>query len=383
MLEHLDALQRCVGDTDVFAAQHWGRRPRVHRTDDTFADVIDVDEIDAVLVSAARRPEVRVVRDGTTLPASDYCRTVRLGGRSLDDVIDPAKLADRFAEGATIVLQSLHRTHPGVGCFAAELEHITSHPVQVNAYLTPPGAAGLRPHADGHDVIVRQIHGSKHWNVAGLGDLELTPGDTIYMPTGTEHSARTNDVASLHLTIGILRITYAAVVRRLVDTVDALDTPLPLGWAHDPDLPTHLDDALRAASEAMATADRADLAAREQARRRTRPDHRGRLAAAIHASAIGLDSVVAVRPGASPRLVPVDGSDGNDGNDGNEHGARIRLVLADRSLTLPAVARVPLDKLLTGGPMRVGDLPGIDEESRLTLARRLAAEGLLMVRPPD
>lgn len=378
MLDEPDALQRCVGDTEVFAAQHWGRRPRLHRTDDSFADIFGVDDLDTVLVSAARRPEVRVVNDGRTLPASDYCRTVRLGGQVTDDVIDPGKLADRFAEGGTIVLQSLHRTHPMVGRFAAELEHITSHPVQVNAYLTPPGAAGLRPHSDGHDVIVRQIHGTKHWHVDGLGDLELTPGDTIYMPTGTEHSARTNDVASLHLTIGILRITYAAVVRRLVDTMDDLEAPLPLGWAHEgTELEPHLDAALRTAARAIDAADRTAVVERERARRRTRPDHRGRIAALVHGATVDLDTVVEIRPGAMPRLVEAASDGGPDADD------RVRIVLADRSLTLPAVARTPLDKLLTGGPVRVGDLPGVDEESRVTLARRLVAEGMLAVRPPD
>ena len=55
-------------------------------------------------------------------------------------------LCRRFsADGATVVLQSLHRTVPAVGRFASALEAEISHPVQVNAYLTPPGAQpGLR-----------------------------------------------------------------------------------------------------------------------------------------------------------------------------------------------------------------------------------------------
>ena len=48
---------------------------------------------------------------------------------------------------------------------------------------------------------VRRVH---FWTVDGLGEIELRPGDTMYIPAGTRHSAASTESASLHLTIGIL-----------------------------------------------------------------------------------------------------------------------------------------------------------------------------------
>ncbi|MGY6501093.1 MAG: JmjC domain-containing protein [Acidimicrobiales bacterium] len=335
-------------------------------------DVLDLTAVDELVSSTARRPEVRMVQDGAVLDPARYCATRRIGGRVLDDVIDPARLADRYSEGATVVLQSLHRTWPAVGRFAAALEAAISHPVQVNAYLTPPGAAGLAPHADEHDVIVVQLHGTKRWTVEGLGELVLQPGDRLYMPTGTCHSAASQSDASLHMTVGILRITYRAVIERiLAATPGPLDGPLPLGWAIDGDssLSGELPGVLDQAAKALSSADVDSIAADERARRRrhSRPHTVGTISSLVRAAAIDADSVVELVPGSDPIIDDID-ADG------------VRLRLTDRTLRLPGVSRESLELLSAGtGPVRVGDLPGIDAESRIVLARRLVGEGMLLL----
>lgn len=62
-----------------------------------------------------------------------------------------------------------------------------------------------------------------------------------------------------------------------------------------------------------------------------------------------------------------------------EDDDRLRLDLGDRILHLPPVARPSLEVLLQGVPVAVRDLPDLDEESRLVLARRLVREGMLVV----
>lgn len=362
------ALARCVGDPDAFAASHWGSAPLHVQSDDALADVLDLADVDAVLTSAARRPEVRMVHGGAMLDPATYCTPRRIGGRVIEDVIDPARLADRFADGATVVLQSLHRTWPSVSRFATELEAAISHPVQVNAYLTPPGAAGLAPHADRHDVIVCQLHGTKQWAVEGLGDLVLAPGDRLFMPAGTRHSATAQAHASLHLTIGILRITYRAVVERVLSAAPGLlDDPLPLGWAHDADdsLDRELPAVLDLAAKTLASADPVEVAGDERLRRRTRTHPGGTIASLVHSTELDHDSVVELVPGQHPTIDTIDAD-------------TIRLQLSDRALRLPAISRPALEVLIAGaGPVRVDDLPGIDADSRLVLVRRLIREGML------
>jgi mannose-6-phosphate isomerase-like protein (cupin superfamily) len=368
-----DPLARCVGDPRRFASERWGRRPHLHRSDDLLEDVLTVDDVDAILASAARRPLVRVMRDGEAVDPRSWSGEQRLGGRVVPDVVDPGAVARLLHEGATVVLQSLHRTVPSVGRFAAALEARVSHPVQVNAYLTPPGSAGLAAHADGHDVVAVQLHGAKRWWVDGLGELTLEAGDRLYVPAGTRHRASTEARSSLHLTIGIIPITYRAVLQRVLALAGELDAPLPLGFAEDPDsesrraaLERGLADALQRAAKTIVDADPAEVAARERRRRRLRLRHDGLVASVVGLDDLGPVTVVQLRGGPAPRLTAAD-----DG--------RIRLDLHDRVLHLPSGARGALERLLDGAPCTVGDLPELAPESRLVVARRLVVEGMLRI----
>jgi len=102
----------------------------------------------------------------------------------------------------------------------------------VNAYLTPAGSQGFGTHFDTHDVFVLQTHGAKLWRLyepshrlpegaetAAEHDsppgpvkstAELRPGDLLYLPRGTPHDATANESASLHLTIGVHPMVFAA-----------------------------------------------------------------------------------------------------------------------------------------------------------------------------
>ena len=58
---------------------------------------------------------------------------------------------------------------------------------------------------------------------------------------------------------------------------------------------------------------------------------------------------------------------------------RSRCVLFDRTITLPGRARRPCAPCSAAGSVRVGDLPGLDDDAdRVTLARRLLREAVLV-----
>ena len=99
------------------------------------------------------------------LPSGAYCRTAGIGHRTIDDAIQPNRVLELYADGATMVLQGLQLTDPVLARVANNLALALDHPVQINAYLSPSAARGLDVHFDFHDVFVLQLEGRKRWRV--------------------------------------------------------------------------------------------------------------------------------------------------------------------------------------------------------------------------
>ncbi|HSP28864.1 MAG TPA: cupin domain-containing protein, partial [Ilumatobacteraceae bacterium] len=339
---------------------------------DVFDDVFSLQALDDLVAHGARLPAVRMVADGAALAPSRFCSPTRLGGRNLDDVVDPAKVVARLADGATLVMQSLHRTSSSVGAFVARLQDELSHPVQANAYLTPPNAVGLAEHSDLHDVLAVQLHGSKRWWVDGLGDVAMRPGDVMYVPRGVRHRAETATETSLHLTLGVIRVTARQVIDRILNAgPELLDDPLPIGYRHrsrGDELERHLDAALDAALDLIGAADLGAVACDEQSRRLARPPSAGRIASNVLLDRLDAGAVIHwIAP--EPLARAIDETDGRLGDwdrlrkhdDRSPRPAQITIHLGDRTLTVPTAALDALRTLSDGRPTRVGDLPGLDE----------------------
>ncbi|GGB78951.1 cupin domain-containing protein [Knoellia flava] len=240
------ALARLVGMPAAdFADRVWSRAPLLTRADDLprdFADLFGPDAVDELVARRAlRTPFARMAKDGATLAD----RTFTLGGgvgAGIGDQLSEDRVLRELAGGATLVLQALHRSWAPVQDFAAALTDDLGHPVQVNAYVTPPQNQGFSDHYDVHDVFVLQVAGEKRWRIrppvleSPLRDqpwerrraaveraaqaepfLEetLRAGDCLYLPRGWLHSATALGGTSIHLTIGVHTWTR----RHLVDAV--------------------------------------------------------------------------------------------------------------------------------------------------------------------
>jgi hypothetical protein len=280
-----------------------------------------------------------------------------------------------------------------VGRFCRDLELLLTHPVQANAYLTPPSAQGLRVHHDTHDVFALQTYGRKrwvtypaivddplpgqHWDASTTDhgppelDTELLPGDCLYVPRGVLHAAATTGDASLHLTIGVRAVTWHDVARRLVEHVTMAPPfreALPAAFARQPErLRDELAGRLKELADSIAQADVDALADREVDRlwASLLPRRDGQLVALLDLEAI--DDRTRMRP-RHPLPFTVTTS-----------GDRLRLRVGDCELAMPAYAEPAVQALLSG-PVRVRDLPGaLDAASRTVLARRLVREGLVVV----
>lgn len=206
-------------------------------------DLFDNAAADTLLADRGlRTPFLRVAKDGRTYAAGDFTAPGGVGAE-IGDQLDETKLLDLFADGATLVLQGLHRTWAPIRAFAADLAADIGHPVQVNAYVTPPQNTGFSDHYDVHDVFVVQVAGSKTWRIRPpvlrhplrsqpwenrraavqeaatrppLLETTLEPGDVLYLPRGFIHAATARGAVSTHLTIGIHTWTGHHVGERLM-----------------------------------------------------------------------------------------------------------------------------------------------------------------------
>ena len=297
-------LARIVGDVEAFAGETWGRAPLLRPGADQsgFADLLSEASVDELLAERGlRTPFLRVAKDGSTLGHASFTAPGGLGAGIADQVSDD-KLTSLFADGSTLVLQALHRVWPPIIGFCQQLAADLGHPVQANAYVTPPQNQGFDDHYDVHDVFVLQIAGRKKWSIHApvhpsplrdqpwtdrrdavreaarqkpVIETALEPGDVLYLPRGYLHSATALGGVTVHLTLGIHSWTRHAVAEELValalehlaDDEDARGS-LPLGTDLAAD---QLDADLVTAKlrEALDLLDRQDLATRLQARRRT------------------------------------------------------------------------------------------------------------------
>jgi lysine-specific demethylase/histidyl-hydroxylase NO66 len=406
--DHRPALSRCISvEPGKFATAYWGREPLLSRSEELggpggFAELLTPDGVDELLSRRGlRTPFLRVANQGSVLPAGRYTGSGGAGAEVGDQVSDD-KVMGLYADGATLVLQGLHRIWPPIIEFTRRLGAELRQPLQVNAYLTPAGNKGFATHYDTHDVFVLQVGGAKRWRIhppvlrdplerqawggradevgataegpAAL-DVVLSPGDVLYLPRGWLHSAEALGERSLHLTIGVRALTRYAIVEELLalaaDDV-RLRATLPFGLdvttadAVEPEL-TETVEALR---DWLLTADPAAVADRLRARDwpAARPAPIGPLAQLDFAERLTPDARITVREGLRWQLV----------EDGTDH---VVLRLVGRTLRFPAYCGPAVRMALSGGAFRVGDLPLDDDEDRLVLTRRLLKEALTTPAP--
>jgi hypothetical protein len=350
-------------------------------------------------------PFFRMVQEGSILAGPTRYATA--GSRRIADLADADRVRDRFAEGATLVLQSLHRNHPPVVRFCRQLAADLGHATQANAYITPPGNRGFDPHHDTHDVFVLQIDGSKLWHVFApamplplpsqpssdlaatelvpegaepILSVELRPGDALYLPRGYVHSAETNDDRSIHLTVGILATTQFDVLRdvlTLAADVEQFRDALPLGAAHDRERirGEFLPQLLRRAADWLAEVD-PDAAMERLTPRLDNavPAEPLRLLASTDGSrTLVKESRIRPRVGLGWALqIAADAED------------RLELRVRDRVISFPAFVDAALRAVLAGPTLTVSDVAEasagtLTVDDALVLVGRLVREGVLVV----
>jgi bifunctional lysine-specific demethylase and histidyl-hydroxylase NO66 len=387
-------------DRDQFASQYWGQQPLLSPAGDLpagrFSELLDADAIDELVSERGlRTPFLRVAKNGATLTDRAFTAPGGVGAGIADQVSDD-KLVRLFADGSTLVLQALHRVWPPILEFCQRLAAELGHPIQANAYVTPPQNQGFSAHYDVHDVFVLQIEGEKRWLIhppvlesplrdqpwadrkaqvekraqePPLIDAVLRPGDCLYLPRGYLHAATALGGVSTHLTLGIHVWTRYALAEQVMH--QALQTlaanpgvrgSLALGKdvADSSDLRQDVELVTAALADAIrhAEVDQISGALLRNARSNQRAAPIGPLKQLRDADGITADTQIVLR---RHLIASLDNS-----------GADIVLRSRAGVLTMTESDIAPIKTLLTTGVARADDL-GLD------LARRLLLAGLAIV----
>ncbi len=391
------ALRRLVADPATFARDVWGTAALLTPAADLpgdFADLFDEAAADELVSRRGlRTPFIRVAQDGVPLPAEQFTAAAGVGA-GVADQVDDSRLLHLLANGATLVLQGLHRTWSPLIDFTQQLGSELGHPAQVNAYITPPQSRGFDDHYDVHDVFVLQVSGQKRWRIhepvhrsplrdqpwtdrratvaaaadePPMIDTVLQPGDCLYLPRGFLHAATALGEVSTHLTIGVHTWTRYKLARTLADRAlaglgDDIDVraSLPLGVAvGDPEaIAADVELARARLIDAVAGLSADEVAGvLADAAMAGRPEPVGPLAQLGAARSLAPETVLVLRRHLEPRLEP--------------HGDGVRLTTRAGAVELGLADAAALETLLAGDPIHA-DALGLD------LARRLLHAGVVV-----
>lgn len=378
-----------------FADRYWERDVLLRRGDphryDSLLTLAGLDEMLSTM--SLRASDIRVVQQGRQIPLEELSSEQSGGPANVLEAVYA-----RYRQGATLNLVFLHERHRPLQELCAQLSLELSARVQTNLYLTPGGRnQGLLPHHDTHDVIVLQIHGTKHWALypstqalplqsrrpgdgpgEPLQEFDLEPGDLLYLPRGFVHAATSTDVASCHLTIGFKPILWGPLIRDAVVEVMARDerfrSGMPMGFATQEDRAREAavtgDLLLEALADQLTSASLVERA-RQRAWLGRQPQLRGHLLDLERVPGLQLTDRVRRRPGLLWRL------------DGDEVG-RVRLEFHGKQLLLPGDVMGEVRFLSTGDWVTGASIEGdLDDAGRLVLVRRLVTEGFLELDGAD
>ena len=231
-------LQRIIYPVEphLFADRHLGTTPLLvmRQSPEYFVELFGMADLAALIdAERLRPPEIRMTKHGEVFRTETIANTLRAGRYVLSGKAKAVRVWQEYHAGATVILQSLHRHWPPLRRLCDLLGDEWLSQAQTNVYFTPAGGRGFTAHADGHDVFVLHLSGTKSWTVyqkpsvaagsgahresagyggfkehdptelAPLGRFVLHPGDLLYLPRGYVHEAAANAEPSLHVTLGL------------------------------------------------------------------------------------------------------------------------------------------------------------------------------------
>jgi len=228
-----------------FLADYYGRKP-LHipaQPDGTRRELLTWDAYNYLLDQQGiwTSQSLRPMRDHIPVHPDQYCRTLQTVNGSVKRPWTP-KLEVFVAAGSSLVANEVHHLHPPLTRLGAMLGEAFGAGIGSNVYFSSKGIRAFGTHFDNHEVFAIQTEGEKVWNIyehradnpaISLPDnmetrrwfertrgplmtqVEMKPGDLLYLPRGQYHDALATTGPSLHVTFAVNPQNGQAVVALL------------------------------------------------------------------------------------------------------------------------------------------------------------------------
>jgi ribosomal protein L16 Arg81 hydroxylase len=362
---------------EQFFDDHWEKKPFFVQRDipgffDTLLRLEDVDEY--LGTRAFRQPDIRLVKQGKDKNFEEY---------SKDGVADRAKVMQAFRSGTMLLFSHLNRHHLPLAELVSRCEAETHVPMRSNVYMSPPGSQGFKLHWDTHDVLILQVSGSKRWHLYDsplvlphedqmrelkdwvgkankLTEVVLRPGSVLFLPRGYIHGAESESEHSLHITLGLRSLTVADIVLAEFRRKSLLDVDMrKVARFEDLEDEERLEmakNALRRVIEQLDIAAAANEVYKSFIRSR-QPPARGVLTGAIAHTELDHGTELQLRDGALFQTFRSTDT--------------LSLAVDGAVVELPLGVEPAVQHVIANRTFRASELPGLEYESRLILAKTL------------
>ena len=233
-----DDLVSPLSTAEYFAGQYPHPRPILFRGPcERFGPLVEWRDLDELVCTGRlNAADLQLFANGAQIRKELYAMTPYGSGRRQRDrdagMVDDRKLVAFLRQGATLVVDAVHKSLRSVAALADAFETALHSYSYVNLYASWRSTQGFGTHWDDHDVYVIQVRGEKWWQLYGPTrkfplkvDIELedsapstpvwkgnlTAGDVFYIPRGWWHDARVpparQGMGSIHLTCQVRTLT--------------------------------------------------------------------------------------------------------------------------------------------------------------------------------
>ncbi len=239
---------------------------------------------------------LQMVIDRETVPPRTYCEDAvdRDGASVLRP--DPARVMNWLERGASLVANDIDMLTGPLRAAANAFEEAYSCKAQANLYCSWPQRQAFESHFDTHDVFAVHVEGKKTWHIYEtraphpirhtrftsvtkeqhrqnrgkiLMEVEMSPGDVLYIPRGWYHDALANtEGGTVHIAFGltsVIGMDFLSALSDLAVNETMFRLNLPPARAGRAALANHIGKLANSLSELSQRGDLVDMMAAYQA----------------------------------------------------------------------------------------------------------------------